>query len=91
MSWSKSVEWWAQQGIDSLCDPYRSVSVEIMIAPDGRLDEPRSLPVRRIDLVEASAMIRCAYAKGYSAALTEAEPIEDAAERATTLGLMLPS
>lgn len=75
MNASLAAELWAQDGVDSLCEPYRTTQAGC-----------------EIDLTEALALLRAAYAKGYSEALSEATPLDlpEAAARAVTLGLMLP-
>lgn len=67
------IELWAQQGIDKLCEPYRTNLADV-----------------KIDMAEAGALIRAAYAAGYSDALTDEFPVEDAGARAQVLALMLP-
>lgn len=56
-----------------------------------RLCEPyrARLAPTDIDLREAAVMIRAAYAKGYGAALTEAEPLTPAEAKARLRLLML--
>jgi len=79
-------ELWAQEGIDVLVDPYRRMADRLL--PDGTREH---VPVE-IDLVEATLLLRAAYAQGYLAALKEPEPDPvEASGKAVALRLILPA